>query len=176
MIWAELWLSFVVHHSHYFGGNSLIPLKLNICSGGHPCTVAPRIYTCNPAIHSGRRPGLLGWNHAFPITNRSHLFLASPSTTSHLRPPPPPPHITTTTTTTSLGLSLNLTTASHHTRQIHTTTMVLQDLGRRINAAVSDLTRAPNLDEKVATPSLPAPVATSLTLALTLVSYRPSTP
>lgn len=27
--------------------------------------------------------------------------------------------------------------------------MVLQDLGRRINAAVSDLTRAPNLDEKV---------------------------
>lgn len=30
--------------------------------------------------------------------------------------------------------------------------MVLQDLGRRINAAVSDLTRAPNLDEKV-TPS-----------------------
>jgi signal recognition particle subunit SRP54 len=26
--------------------------------------------------------------------------------------------------------------------------MVLQDLGRRINAAVSDLTRAPNLDEK----------------------------
>jgi hypothetical protein len=27
-------------------------------------------------------------------------------------------------------------------------TMVLQDLGRRINAAVSDLTRAPNLDEK----------------------------
>jgi len=31
--------------------------------------------------------------------------------------------------------------------------MVLQDLGRRINAAVSDLTRAPNLDEKVALPS-----------------------
>lgn len=30
--------------------------------------------------------------------------------------------------------------------------MVLQDLGRRINAAVSDLTRAPNLDEKVAPP------------------------
>ena len=27
--------------------------------------------------------------------------------------------------------------------------MVLQDLGRRINAAVSDLTRSPNLDEKV---------------------------
>jgi hypothetical protein len=27
--------------------------------------------------------------------------------------------------------------------------MVLQDLGRRINAAVSDLTRAPNIDEKV---------------------------
>lgn len=27
--------------------------------------------------------------------------------------------------------------------------MVLQDLGRRINTAVSDLTRAPNLDEKV---------------------------
>jgi len=27
--------------------------------------------------------------------------------------------------------------------------MVLQDLGRRINAAVSDLTRTPNLDEKV---------------------------
>lgn len=26
--------------------------------------------------------------------------------------------------------------------------MVLQDLGRRINTAVSDLTRAPNLDEK----------------------------
>jgi signal recognition particle subunit SRP54 len=26
--------------------------------------------------------------------------------------------------------------------------MVLQDLGRRINAAVSDLTRSPNLDEK----------------------------
>jgi signal recognition particle subunit SRP54 len=27
--------------------------------------------------------------------------------------------------------------------------MVLQDLGRRINAAVSDLTRSNNLDEKV---------------------------
>ena len=27
--------------------------------------------------------------------------------------------------------------------------MVLQDLGRRINAAVSDLTRSQNLDEKV---------------------------
>lgn len=27
--------------------------------------------------------------------------------------------------------------------------MVLQDLGRRINAAVSDLTRSSNLDEKV---------------------------
>ena len=27
--------------------------------------------------------------------------------------------------------------------------MVLQDLGRRINAAVNDLTRSPNLDEKV---------------------------
>ena len=27
--------------------------------------------------------------------------------------------------------------------------MVLQNLGRRINAAVSDLTRSPNLDEKV---------------------------
>lgn len=27
--------------------------------------------------------------------------------------------------------------------------MVLQDLGRRINAAVSDLTRSPTLDEKV---------------------------
>jgi signal recognition particle subunit SRP54 len=27
--------------------------------------------------------------------------------------------------------------------------MVLQDLGRRINAAVSDLTRTSNLDEKV---------------------------
>jgi signal recognition particle subunit SRP54 len=27
--------------------------------------------------------------------------------------------------------------------------MVLQDLGRRINAAVQDLTRSPNLDEKV---------------------------
>lgn len=27
--------------------------------------------------------------------------------------------------------------------------MVLQDLGRRINSAVSDLTRSPNLDEKV---------------------------
>ncbi len=42
----------------------------------------------------------------------------------------------------------------------HTLTMVLQDLGRRINAAVSDLTRAPNLDEKVATPEpqlLPPP-------------------
>lgn len=29
--------------------------------------------------------------------------------------------------------------------------MVLQDLGRRINAAVSDLTRSTNLDEKVGT-------------------------
>ena len=29
--------------------------------------------------------------------------------------------------------------------------MVLQDLGRRINAAVSDLTRSQNLDEKVST-------------------------
>jgi signal recognition particle subunit SRP54 len=27
--------------------------------------------------------------------------------------------------------------------------MVLQDLGRRINTAVSNLTREPNLDEKV---------------------------
>ena len=27
--------------------------------------------------------------------------------------------------------------------------MVLQDLGRRINAAVTDLTRSANLDEKV---------------------------
>jgi len=31
--------------------------------------------------------------------------------------------------------------------------MVLQDLGRRINAAVTDLTRSPNLDEKVRAPS-----------------------
>ncbi|KAJ4286871.1 Signal recognition particle [Collariella sp. IMI 366227] len=31
--------------------------------------------------------------------------------------------------------------------------MVLQDLGRRINAAVSDLTRAPNLDEKARLPA-----------------------
>jgi signal recognition particle subunit SRP54 len=30
--------------------------------------------------------------------------------------------------------------------------MVLQDLGRRINAAVTDLTRSPNLDEKVRIP------------------------
>jgi hypothetical protein len=30
-----------------------------------------------------------------------------------------------------------------------TNSMVLQDLGRRINAAVSDLTRSSNLDEKV---------------------------
>ena len=29
--------------------------------------------------------------------------------------------------------------------------MVLQDLGRRINAAVTDLTRSSNLDEKVGT-------------------------
>lgn len=37
--------------------------------------------------------------------------------------------------------------------------MVLQDLGRRINTAVSDLTRAPNLDEKVTTAlsRIPAP-------------------
>jgi hypothetical protein len=35
-------------------------------------------------------------------------------------------------------------------RQRRTSTkMVLQDLGRRINAAVSDLTRSSNLDEKV---------------------------
>jgi len=33
--------------------------------------------------------------------------------------------------------------------------MVLQDLGRRINAAVSDLTRAPNIDEKVRPRGLP---------------------
>jgi signal recognition particle subunit SRP54 len=32
--------------------------------------------------------------------------------------------------------------------------MVLQDLGRRINAAVSDLTRSANLDEKVDAPVL----------------------
>ena len=39
--------------------------------------------------------------------------------------------------------------------------MVLQDLGRRINAAVSDLTRSPNLDEKVPPPQqyLPAHAA-----------------
>ncbi len=37
--------------------------------------------------------------------------------------------------------------------------MVLQDLGRRINAAVSDLTRAPNLDEKA---SICSPIATSI--------------
>jgi len=30
--------------------------------------------------------------------------------------------------------------------------MVLQDIGRRINAAVSDLTRASTLDEKVSIP------------------------
>ncbi len=30
-----------------------------------------------------------------------------------------------------------------------TVIMVLQDLGRRINAAVTDLTRAPTVDEKV---------------------------
>ena len=30
--------------------------------------------------------------------------------------------------------------------------MVLSDLGRRINAAVSDLSRAPTLDEKVTPP------------------------
>jgi len=30
--------------------------------------------------------------------------------------------------------------------------MVLQDIGRRINAAMSDLTRSPNLDEKVRQP------------------------
>lgn len=35
--------------------------------------------------------------------------------------------------------------------------MVLQDLGRRINTAVSDLTRAPNLDEKVTIHSPPRP-------------------
>lgn len=35
--------------------------------------------------------------------------------------------------------------------------MVLQDLGRRINGAVSDLTRSPNLDEKVLAQSSPAP-------------------
>lgn len=34
--------------------------------------------------------------------------------------------------------------------------MVLQDLGRRINAAVNDLTRSNNLDEKV------GPMATEL--------------
>jgi signal recognition particle subunit SRP54 len=34
--------------------------------------------------------------------------------------------------------------------------MVLQDLGRRINAAVTDLTRAPNLDEKVLPPIPPS--------------------
>ena len=33
--------------------------------------------------------------------------------------------------------------------------MVLQDLGRRINAAVSDLTRSANLDEKVPKPCFP---------------------
>jgi hypothetical protein len=33
-------------------------------------------------------------------------------------------------------------------------TMVLQDLGRRINAAVSNLTREQNLDEKVRRPLL----------------------
>lgn len=35
--------------------------------------------------------------------------------------------------------------------------MVLQDLGRRINTAVSDLTRAPNLDEKAKLPDLHDP-------------------
>lgn len=56
----------------------------------------------------------------FITTNHyHHLHLHTPSD----HPPPPP------------------------TR--HADAMVLQDLGRRINAAVSDLTRAPNLDEKV---------------------------
>jgi hypothetical protein len=42
--------------------------------------------------------------------------------------------------------------------------MVLQDLGRRINAAVSDLTRAPNLDEKAGSQRSVMPhVATSAT-------------
>lgn len=36
-----------------------------------------------------------------------------------------------------------------HTCNLNTFTMVLQDLGRRINSAVNDLTRSNNLDEKV---------------------------
>lgn len=32
--------------------------------------------------------------------------------------------------------------------------MVLQDLGRRINAAVNDMTRSSNLDEKVPFPTM----------------------
>lgn len=37
---------------------------------------------------------------------------------------------------------------------VNTVDMVLQDLGRRINAAVNDLTRSNNLDEKVSSTQL----------------------
>ena len=38
---------------------------------------------------------------------------------------------------------------AHLLESVASIIMVLQDLGRRINAAVSDLTRSSNLDEKV---------------------------
>lgn len=60
------------------------------------------------------------------------------------------PHSTFITTTTAFH-HLHLHTPSNHPPTKHADAMVLQDLGRRINAAVSDLTRAPNLDEKVRT-------------------------
>lgn len=48
--------------------------------------------------------------------------------------------------------------------------MVLQDLGRRINAAVNDLTRSSNLDEKVrrSISSLPSKVLVSMLTQLGL--------
>jgi hypothetical protein len=55
------------------------------------------------------------------------------------------PHSTPPTSITSSPRTPELPQFPYYS----SSTMVLQDLGRRINAAVQDLTRSPNLDEKV---------------------------
>jgi hypothetical protein len=57
------------------------------------------------------------------------------------------------TTATAYALVNYRWIQSQHNRLF--SSMVLQDLGRRINAAVSDLTRSNSLDEKVISPLVP---------------------
>lgn len=49
----------------------------------------------------------------------------------------------------SLGIPNPQAVESTHLQSLQPPIMVLQDLGRRINSAVNDLTRSNNLDEKV---------------------------